>query len=154
MMCLFCLMWVCLFCLTGLFCFMRQKIHGSTWADQDWIWFNFCGSRLDRIQFHRIRTGSDSTFADQDWTRTEKFHSALISTRSNPCELSTKDEARKSCWIRAQVCCRNGAQPGFRPVAMGFKESGTSNFSASPNFLVPKTFLVFINLNMKKILPH
>jgi len=26
-----------------------------------------------------IRTGSDSTFADQDWTRTEKFHSLLIS---------------------------------------------------------------------------
>jgi len=27
----------------------------------------------------RIRTGSDSILSDQDWTRTEKFHSPLIS---------------------------------------------------------------------------
>ena len=27
----------------------------------------------------RIRTGSDSISSDQDWTRTEKFHSPLIS---------------------------------------------------------------------------
>ena len=27
----------------------------------------------------RIRTGSDSNLSDQDWTRTEKFHSPLIS---------------------------------------------------------------------------
>jgi len=27
----------------------------------------------------RIRTGSDSIYVDQDWTRTEKFHSPLIS---------------------------------------------------------------------------
>jgi len=30
----------------------------------------------------RIRTGSDSIFADQDWTRTEKFVSPLISAGS------------------------------------------------------------------------
>jgi len=27
----------------------------------------------------RIRSGSDSTFTDQDWSRTEQFHSLLIS---------------------------------------------------------------------------
>ena len=32
----------------------------------------------------RIRTGSDSTFADQNWTRTEKFHSPLISGKKQP----------------------------------------------------------------------
>ena len=61
-MCLFCLMRLCRFCLTRLFCLMRQnKMHGFIWADQDWIglmifktfadqdWigFNFCGSGLD-----------------------------------------------------------------------------------------------------------
>jgi len=29
----------------------------------------------------RIRTGSDSIFANQDWIRTEKFHSLLIFVR-------------------------------------------------------------------------
>jgi len=52
---------------------MRQnKIHGFIWADQDWI-------GLMILKNLRIRTGSDSTFADQDWTRNEKFHSPLIS---------------------------------------------------------------------------
>jgi len=52
---------------------MRQnKIHGFTWADQDWI-----GPMIFKIL--QIMTGSDSIFADQDWTRTEKFHSPLIS---------------------------------------------------------------------------
>jgi len=66
----FCLWWQNKHCLVNfrhakrlcVFCLMRQnKIHGFTWADQDWIglmsfknfaeqgWigFNFCGSRLD-----------------------------------------------------------------------------------------------------------
>jgi len=30
----------------------------------------------------RIRTGSDSNFVDQVWTRTEKFHNPLISATS------------------------------------------------------------------------
>jgi len=54
---------LCLFCL---------KIHGLTLADQDWI-------GLVIFKNMRIRTGSDSNFADQDWTQTEKFHSPLIS---------------------------------------------------------------------------
>jgi len=33
------------------------------------------------ISHWRIRTGSDSVLSDQDWTRTEKFHSPLISGR-------------------------------------------------------------------------
>jgi len=56
-LCLFCLMRLCLFRL------MRQnKIHGFIWADQDWT-----GLMIFK------------NFADQDWTRTEKFHSPLIS---------------------------------------------------------------------------
>jgi len=50
----------------------RNKIHGFILADQDWI-------GLMIFKNLRIRAGSDSTFADQDWTRTEKFHSPLIS---------------------------------------------------------------------------
>jgi len=37
------------------------------------------GSDLWFSKILQIRTSSDSTFADQDWTRTEKFHSPLIS---------------------------------------------------------------------------
>jgi len=40
----------------------KIKIHYSTWADQDWI-----GLLIFK------------NFADQDWTRNEKFHSPLIS---------------------------------------------------------------------------
>jgi len=43
---------------------MRQNkkgLHNFTLADQDWIGLiifqKYCGSGLDRIQFHRIRTG-------------------------------------------------------------------------------------------------
>jgi len=39
----------------------QNKIHGFTWADQDWIelmiFQKFCGSGLDRIQFLRISIG-------------------------------------------------------------------------------------------------
>jgi len=52
---------------------MRQnKIHGFIWVDQNWIGLMIFKNFVDR-------TGSDSTFVDQDWTRTEKFHSPLIS---------------------------------------------------------------------------
>jgi len=46
----------------------KIKIQYFTWADQDRIGLMI----LDR-------TGSDSILSDQDWTRTEKFHSLLIS---------------------------------------------------------------------------
>jgi len=72
-LCLFCLMGLYLFCLTRLFCFMRQnKMHGFVWVDQDWI-------GLMILKNLRIRTGSDSTFAYHEWTRTEQFQSPLIS---------------------------------------------------------------------------
>ena len=58
---------LCLFSLTR-----QNKIHGLTLADQGWI-----GPMI--LKNLRIRTGSDSNFADQDWARTEKFHSLLIS---------------------------------------------------------------------------
>ena len=55
------------------FCLMRQikymALYGRIRTGSDW-WFS---------KVLQIRTGSDSTFADQDWTRTEKFHSSLIS---------------------------------------------------------------------------
>ena len=50
----------------------KIKIHVFTLADQDWI-----GPMILKIL--RIRTGSDSILSDQGWTRTEKFHSPLIS---------------------------------------------------------------------------
>jgi len=58
-----------------LFCLMRQPgLDGRTrtWADQDWI-----GPMV--FKNLRIRTGSDSIFADQDWTRAEQFHSPFMS---------------------------------------------------------------------------
>jgi len=42
---------------------------GGSGLDRTDDFQKFCGSGLDRIQF----------FSDQDWTRTEKFHSLLIS---------------------------------------------------------------------------
>jgi len=40
---------------------MRQnKIHGFIWVDQDWIGLLIFKNFADR-------TGSDSTFVDQDW---------------------------------------------------------------------------------------
>jgi len=50
----------------------KIKIHDFTLADQDWIGLmddfqKFCGSGLDSI------------LSDQDWTRTEKFHSPFTS---------------------------------------------------------------------------
>jgi len=41
-------------------------------ANQDWI-------ELMILKNWRIRSGLDSLSLDQDWTRTEKFHSLLIS---------------------------------------------------------------------------
>jgi len=49
----------------------------KNFANQDWIGFNFIGSGLDRIQFYRIRTGSDSILSDQDWTRTASWFDCL-----------------------------------------------------------------------------
>jgi len=60
-----------------LFCLLRQnKIHGFTWADQDWI-----GPIIFKILL--IRSGTKSIFADQDWTRSEKFHSPFISAKQH-----------------------------------------------------------------------
>ena len=44
-------------------------LHWRIRTGWDW-WFS---------KILRIRTGSDSILSDQDWTRTEKFHSPLIS---------------------------------------------------------------------------
>ena len=44
-------------------------LHWRIRTGSDW-WFS---------KILRIRTGSDSIVLDQDWTRTEKFHSPLIS---------------------------------------------------------------------------
>jgi len=58
-----------------LFCLMRQNkiaymvLHGRIRTGADW-WFS---------KILRNRTGSDSICVDQDWTRTEKSHSLLIS---------------------------------------------------------------------------
>ena len=52
----------------------KGKSSSSAFApwDQDWSdwWFS---------KILRIRTGSDSILSDQDWTRTKKFYSPLIS---------------------------------------------------------------------------
>jgi len=45
-------------------------IHWRIRTASDW-WFS---------KILRIRTGLDSILSDQDWTRTEKFHSLLISS--------------------------------------------------------------------------
>jgi len=44
-------------------------LHWRIRTGSDW-WFS---------KILRIRTWSDSILSDQDWTRTEKFHSPLIS---------------------------------------------------------------------------
>jgi len=44
-------------------------LHWRIRTGSDW-WFS---------KILRIRTGSDSISSDQNWTRTEKFHSSLIS---------------------------------------------------------------------------
>jgi len=43
-------------------------LHRRIKSGSEWWFSKICGTGLDRIQF----------FADQDWTRTEKFHSPLI----------------------------------------------------------------------------
>jgi len=49
-----------------------------------WLYMGGSGlGRTDNFQKIADRTGSDSIFSDQEWTRTEKFHSPLISA-SNP----------------------------------------------------------------------
>ena len=50
----------------------KIKIHDFTLANQDWI-------GLMIFKNLRIRPGSDSISLVQDWTRTEKFYSPLIS---------------------------------------------------------------------------
>ena len=56
----------------------HMLLHGRIRFGADW-WFS---------NILRIRTGSDSILSDQDWTRTEKFHSPLISGIS--CLTSTE----------------------------------------------------------------
>jgi len=46
-------------------------LHWRIRIGSDW-WFS---------KLLRIRSGSDSILSDQEWTRTEKFHSLLISGR-------------------------------------------------------------------------
>ena len=69
----------------GLFCLMRRnKIHGFTWADQDWIGLmifkNFADQ--DRIGFNFCGSGLDS-----DWTISQSAH--LCCTDAN-CVANTK----------------------------------------------------------------
>jgi len=47
-------------------------MNDFTFAELDWIGPMIFLNLVDR-------TGSDSTLSDQVWTRTEKFHSLLIS---------------------------------------------------------------------------
>jgi len=49
-------------------------MHDFTLAGQDWI-----GPIIFKIL--RIRTRSNSILSGQNWTRTEKFHSPIISER-------------------------------------------------------------------------
>jgi len=49
-------------------------MNDFTLADQDWI-------GLMIFKNLRIRAGSDSISSDQDWTRTEKLQSPLVSAR-------------------------------------------------------------------------
>jgi len=51
---------------------LLKYLNDFTLADQDWIGLMIFKNFGDR-------TGSDSIFSDQDRTRTEKFHSPLIS---------------------------------------------------------------------------
>jgi len=53
---------------------MKIKIHDFTWEDQDWIGLMIFKNFADQdwIGFSFIASG---------WTRTEKFHSPLISAR-------------------------------------------------------------------------
>ena len=60
------------------FCLTKAKykymiLHWQIKTGSDW-WFK---------KILRIRTGSDSIFLDQDWTRTEKFGSPLISATNH-----------------------------------------------------------------------
>jgi len=50
------------------------------------------GSDLWFSKIRQIRTGSDAILSDQDWTRTEKFHSPLISA-IYPCFYLRDDHA-------------------------------------------------------------
>jgi len=49
------------------------------------------------VLHEQIRTGLDSIFSDQDWTRTEKFHSLLISAvvPGGPCVSQHKASERR-----------------------------------------------------------
>jgi len=51
---------------------IKTGLHDFSLADQDWI-------RLMIVKNFADKTGLDSILSDQDWTRTEKFHSPLIS---------------------------------------------------------------------------
>jgi len=76
---------------------MRQnKIHDFTLADQDWI---------GRMSF--------KNFADQDWTRTEKFHSPLISV--------TDLRYRRSRYKRIQLY-RSDLQEASGPIRTNLKK--------------------------------
>jgi len=62
---------MCLFCLM-----MQNKMHGFTWAEQDWIGLIIFKNFADQDWIRYI-------FCRQDWTWTEKFHSPLISVHQS-----------------------------------------------------------------------
>ena len=77
---------------------MRQnKIYGFAWADQDWI-------GLMIFKNLRIRSGSDSTSADQDWTRTEKFHSPLIFAHYHLVSSHKTYQNQGICYVTIACC--------------------------------------------------
>jgi len=71
----------------------------------------------------RIRAGSDSIFAGQDWTRTEKFVSPLISAAQLPSNLLYSGNASKTTHDVTKLFTRQGKRPGcysLAPLAFSF----------------------------------
>jgi len=63
----------------------------------------------------RIRTGSDSILSNQDWTRSEKFHSPLISARQSKQKISPNVDhhwSKKFSFLCMQTkwVCPSGSQ--------------------------------------------
>ena len=87
-------------------CLMRQNKNtlfciggsGLDWWFSTILWIR-TGSDWWFSTILPIRTGSDSILSDQDWTRTEKFHSLLISV---PCQRIWERIRTGSDWIRTE----------------------------------------------------
>jgi len=70
----------------------------------------------------RIRTGSDSISSGQDWNRTQKFHSPLISASSTKSfakskrlilQFPTVTPSSTRLWFSIQFMLTSGSQPWF-----------------------------------------